>query len=343
MKETITQKEAEKMMNLYGTSQTPFFFMIDFEGLNSFVRPLCELEDIQYNFRGKTNTVITSQDSPFFGRLNASPPSFGDYQEAFNLVQQGIHKGDSYLVNLTFKSPIDINHGLDEIYYNTVAPYRLLVPGYFTMFSPESFVQIRRNMISSFPMKGTIRANIPNAKEIILTNLKETAEHSTIVDLIRNDLSMVSKNVQVQKWRYIDKIDTSAGEILQVSSSITGQLSDNWSSHIGTIISTLLPAGSISGAPKKKTLEIIRKSELRQRGWYSGVCGIYDGLSLDSAVMIRMITEEEGMKFYHSGGGITAMSDVHSEYKELQDKIYVPTRRNNQNPRRQDFSIRATQ
>ena len=92
-----------------------------------------------------------------------------------------------------------------------------------------------------------------------------------------------------------------------------------------TVISLAeLPAGSICGAPKKKTLEIISKSETYKRGYYTGVFGIFDGSELQSAVMIRFI-EKNGTEFlFKSGGGITFYSDPVKEYQELIDKVYVP-------------------
>jgi para-aminobenzoate synthetase component I len=173
-------------------------------------------------------------------------------------------------------------------------------------------------------MKGTIDAAIENAEEVILSDKKEYAEHCTIVDLIRNDLSMVAKDVFVNKFRYIDKIKTHEKELLQVSSRICGKLGEDYYKRIGDIIFSLLPAGSISGAPKKKTIEIIKKVEGYDRGYYTGVFGCFDGTKLDSGVMIRFIEKINGELFYKSGGGITVYSDPKSEYQELIDKVYVP-------------------
>ena len=110
-------------------------------------------------------------------------------------------------------------------------------------------------------MKGTINATLPDAENQLLTNEKEQREHYTIVDLMRNDLSMVAKNIQVKKFRYIDRIKTQKGEILQTSSEIYGKLNENWQNQIGDILEKLLPAGSISGAPKEKTTQIIQQAE----------------------------------------------------------------------------------
>ena len=147
-------------------------------------------------------------------------------------------------------------------------------------------------------MKGTIDASIKNAEQIIMSDPKESAEHNTIVDLIRNDLSMISKNVRVEKFRYIEKITTTDKTLLQVSSKITDGLEDDFNSRLGELIFDLLPAGSISGAPKKKTVEIINEHEIYSRGFYTGVFGYFDGSSLDSGVMIRFIEKTKDGLIY---------------------------------------------
>jgi para-aminobenzoate synthetase component 1 len=173
-------------------------------------------------------------------------------------------------------------------------------------------------------MKGTIEANIPNAKERILRDSKEMAEHIMIVDLMRNDLAMVAKDVKVESFRYIDKIRAGDKELLQVSSKITAKLPIDWRDNLGTIIDRLLPAGSITGTPKISTVEIINDIENYDRGFYTGVFGIFDGQNLYSAVMIRFIEKDGKKLYYKSGGGITIDSDTFSEYNELIDKIYIP-------------------
>jgi para-aminobenzoate synthetase component 1 len=137
-------------------------------------------------------------------------------------------------------------------------------------------------------------------------------------------MSIIADRVQVDKFRYIDKIKTDSGVLLQVSSEIKGRLRPGYESHLGEIVTSMLPAGSVTGAPKKQTLAIIKENENYERGWYTGVFGVFDGKSLDSAVMIRYIEAHSGKLFYKSGGGITYMSDPEKEYNELISKIYVP-------------------
>jgi para-aminobenzoate synthetase component 1 len=200
----------------------------------------------------------------------------------------------------------------------------------FVVFSPERFVRIADGVIRTHPMKGTIDANLPDAAARILNDFKERAEHFTIVDLLRNDLNRVAKKVRVERFRYLDHIITERGSLLQVSSEIAGDMPGDWRDHIGDILLQLLPAGSVTGAPKRKTVEIINAIEGYERGFYTGVFGVFDGQVFDSAVMIRFIENIGGQLMFKSGGGITALSDARKEYQEMIDKVYVPIARNHQ-------------
>jgi para-aminobenzoate synthetase component 1 len=173
-------------------------------------------------------------------------------------------------------------------------------------------------------MKGTIDASLPDAENTILRDEKEMAEHATIVDLLRNDLSMVAEEVRVTNYRYVERINTMQQDLLQVSSEITGRLPVDYKQHLGDILFALLPAGSICGAPKIRTLDIISQAEGYDRGFYTGVCGYFDGESLDSAVMIRFLEQTDNGLVYKSGGGITFQSELDKEYEELIQKVYVP-------------------
>ena len=155
-------------------------------------------------------------------------------------------------------------------------------------------------------------------------DVKEKAEHYTVVDLLRNDLSMVADHVEVDEFQRIDLIKTKQKNLLAMSSEISGDLKPQFHNKIGSIMDKLLPAGSILGAPKPKTLEIIAEAEEDSRGFYTGVCGWFDGENLDSCVMIRFIEKEGDKLFFRSGGGITHLSKLEDEYQEMKNKIYVP-------------------
>jgi para-aminobenzoate synthetase component 1 len=250
--------------------------------------------------------------------------AFSDYEVAFADIRKQIKAGNSFLTNLTFPTPIDINLTFNQIFELSQAKYKVLIENEFLCFSPETFVTIQQGIISTFPMKGTINASVPMADQLIMSNTKEIAEHNTVVDLLRNDLSLVAKDVTLKRFRYIDRITTHLGELLQVSSEISGRLPDNYHQHLGDILFAMLPAGSVTGAPKNRTVAIIKNAEKTDRGYYTGICGIFDGKNLDSAVMIRFIEIHKGKMRFRSGGGITFLSKAREEYNELIDKVYVP-------------------
>ncbi len=258
--------------------------------------------------------------------LEKRPISLAQYKKKFLSIQEQIRSGNSYLLNLTAKTPIKTPLSLDEIYEKACSKFKLQYKEKFVCFSPERFVQIKNNTIATFPMKGTIDAKIKNAKALLLNDEKEKAEHVMVVDLLRNDLSIVAKKVRVKKFRYTELVQAGNKTLLQISSKITGTLPNNWHANMGDILLKLLPAGSITGTPKKKTTEILKEIENYKRGYYTGIFGIYDGKNLDSSVMIRFIEKTKNNQyFYKSGGGITCDSVCGSEYQELIDKIYIPS------------------
>ena len=309
-----------------GRGRIPFLFLVDFEMEKPLIYRLDEVDPNKILFdvngtRNQTEHFVVSESAI----IEKHPEPWTSYKKKFDNVFRRLEFGDSFLTNLTIKTEIAIRRSLREIFLESNAKYKLLFGDEFLVFSPETFIQVKDGMIFSFPMKGTIDAAIPDAERKILSDLKETSEHITIVDLIRNDISQIASDVRVSRFRYIDRIRTSSKTLLQVSSEIVGQLDDGYLSELGSILVRLLPAGSVSGAPKPRTLEIIRQTELGKRGYYTGVFGIFDGQSLDSGVMIRFI-ERQGLKyFYRSGGGITTQSKGESEYQEAIDKVYVPT------------------
>ncbi|MDE5902667.1 MAG: aminodeoxychorismate synthase component I [Muribaculaceae bacterium] len=315
-----------RRMNECGALKTPFLFAVDYHMRRAFFTD-APYGDSSVKWRiGNAGNAggEAPAAAPYLNVVN--PVGRREYARAFATVNYGLHRGDSFLVNLTAATEVECSP-LEDIFLAADAPYRLLIPGEFVCFSPESFVRISPDgVISAFPMKGTIRADIPDARRLLEENPKELAEHYTIVDLLRNDLGMVARNVRVSRFRYFDLIATSRGPIYQTSSRIDGDLPAGWPSRLGDIILPMLPAGSICGAPKEATLEIIRRAETLERGWYTGVFGLFDGRSLDSAVMIRCIQRHaDGRLMFHSGGGITSSSRMEDEYRELTDKIYLST------------------
>jgi para-aminobenzoate synthetase component 1 len=269
------------------------------------------------------NHSIKKSTAPPF-QLSANPPDPHVYYRAFKQVIEQIHYGNSFLLNLTMPTRVESNYSLSEIFAGSRAPFKLYLEDKLVVFSPERFIRIRDRSITSNPMKGTMDASVPEAYRLLASDPKEDAEHNTIVDLIRNDLSTVASQVRVKRFKYIEKLKTNRGELLQMSSEITGKLPANFKVRLGEILFTLLPAGSICGAPKKKTLQIIKNVEDYERGFYTGVFGYFDGENLDAAVAIRYMEKQGEGLIFKSGGGITFKSDWKKEYHEMLNKVYVP-------------------
>ncbi|MGE0021338.1 MAG: aminodeoxychorismate synthase component I [Draconibacterium sp.] len=317
-------EEIKNKMNRLGKQGEPFVFLVDFE----MEKPRL------FSLNGNDQKIWF--EIPGFAKLpgnrgkiklkywETSPVLFERYKTGFDLVKKHILNGDTYLLNYTQPTPVKTNLAPAEIFSVSSAPFKIYLENEFICFSPERFVQIEDGKIFSHPMKGTIDAEQENAIDKILNDKKELAEHNTIVDLIRNDISLVADDVRVDKFRYISHIKTNNKNLLQVSSAISGVLPANFAEQIGDIIFALLPAGSVSGAPKRKTLEIIKAAENYKRGYYTGVFGVFDGKNLDSCVLIRFIEMDGDSLIYKSGGGITFMSDAEKEYEEMLKKVYVP-------------------
>ena len=383
----MKQKIIDKI-NQLASQDEPFLFVINYQGDKAFIRLLSDInpEECLFDFEGRGNLSHawketwkegTSEEEISETTWQIEPPLYEDYERSFNIVKSNIMAGNSYLTNLTCRVPVSCNLSLEEIFHRAKGKYKLLLRRKrtqaedkahlkeenieenltpFVCFSPETFVRIKGGRIYSYPMKGTLDASLPNAEKQLMEDRKEAAEHATIVDLIRNDLSRVAEDVRVDKYRYIDVLHTNKGNILQTSSEISGRLPEDYPHHLGEILDAQLPAGSITGAPKDKTMQIIHEAEGYDRGFYTGIMGIYDQGELNSAVMIRFIEEEtspvdfeaDGEKnfkasegkgdeasegkgdeasrklYFKAGGGITSKSDCRREYEEVIQKIYLP-------------------
>ena len=324
------REEARQRMNNLAMQGVPFLFIIDYEGKRAVVEPENEVgaNELKYCFNGKGNATQTAKPANGDIEWDIEPPTEAEYQHSFNIVRNAMLAGNSYLANLTCRIGLRTNLSLLDLYHAAEARYRLWMKDKLVCFSPETFVKIAQGEISSYPMKGTAEDVSPLSAEQLLANEKEAAEHATIVDLIRNDLSMVANDVHVERYRYVERLNTHRGPLLQTSSEIRGRLMPHLMQRPGDVIFSQLPAGSITGAPKKKTVEVIAEAENYRRDFYTGVMGRWDNGELDSAVMIRFIDQCHGKLFFKAGGGITAKSNWKDEYHEVIEKVYAPICRN---------------
>ena len=309
-------------LNRFGRERQACFFLLDFE-LEAPLITAPDGEGIRFHFPGRPDVP----PAPFRPALEAYPIPVDRFERAFDVIQGGLGRGDSFLTNLTFATPVDLRGTLEDVYAATEAKYRVLLAGGFVCFSPETFVTISEaGYLETHPMKGTAPDTAAD-RRALLASAKETAEHATIVDLLRNDLSRVATGVEVTDYRYLRRIESGRGGLVQTSSKIGGRLPTDWPGQLGTILYELLPAGSVSGAPKEATLALIRAAEEGPRGYYCGVAGYYDGRTLDTCVLIRYLEATPAGYFFRSGGGITALSEAAAEYAELNAKIRLPYRK----------------
>lgn len=307
-------------MDEMGINRIPFLFIVNFDKTQGFVSPLEDVpEEIMYEFHAPPG----SKSNPNF-ELEKSPISPDSYRDQFEKVQKELKSGKASVINLTCATPLHTAASLEDLFHAASAKYKLYWKDHFTCFSPETFIKINNNTISTFPMKGTIDSSVSGAGEKILNDEKEIKEHTDVAQMMVDDLQKVANEVTISRFRYIEEIKTRDKTLLEVSSEITGNIKPKYRQKIGSILDQLLPAASICGRPRDAAMDIILLSEAHCRNYYTGVFGIFDGQSLDSAVLIRFIEKTTEGLVYKSGGGITLKSDWQMEYNEMIDKIYVP-------------------
>lgn len=263
----------------------------------------------------------------------------GEYDKAFARVHDHIELGDSYQVALTFPLRASFSGEAHALYSDLVGSQR---PAYaahlwhdtthIVSVSPERFFEIADGRIVTRPMKGTRpRGRWSGEDESLRTELasseKDRAENLMIVDLIRNDLGRVAEfgSVQVDEMFSIERYPT----VWQMTSQVSADLRENVS--LVDVFGALFPCGSVTGAPKARSMEIIADVESHPRGVYCGTVGFIppgDGLngsSFNVAIRTGVVDEIEGVVSYGVGGGITWSSDVDFEYEEALAKAKVLT------------------
>lgn len=322
----LDKLSAVARMNELGSRRCPFVFVVNYDGSKTLILPEEEVDPalFQYSFNGVGNAPKATPLREQKLSWTLTPPSYQQYARSFEVVQRAIAAGETSLVNLTCKVPVQTNLSLEELFCHADARYRLWIKDTMVCFSPEIFVQIRDGEIASYPMKGTIPALTPEAAQLLLDDPKEAAEHADVVALITADLAKVATGVHTVRYRYIDTLHTHKGDLLETSSEVRGTLAPDFHHHLGDILFTQLPAGSITGYPKGCAIDVITKAENYMRDFYTGVMGRWDGYSLDTGVLIRFMDQVDGQLYFKAGGGVTAQSRCQAEYDEVIAKMYVP-------------------
>ncbi len=187
--------------------------------------------------------------------------------------------------------------------------------------SPESQLRIEKGKAYINPIAGTFRRTGDDEKDKLLANelstdIKENAEHVMLVDLARNDLSRHASKVKVENYREIQFYS----HVLHMVSTVSGEL--NSDSNAVDMMTATFPAGTLSGAPKYKAMELIDKYENQSRGYYGGAIGLLDFQgNLNHAIMIRTFLSKNNTLFYQAGAGIVSVSKEKSELQEVNNKL----------------------
>ena len=153
-----------EVMNRWGAERKSFIFILDFELKRPIVLPLHEAAEngIFFTFDNCKNTDIHDTKHQEF-TFRKFPVSYPVFKKSFDKVLKEIKRGNSFLTNLTFPTSIETDLALREIFHQSEAPYKLLFKDQFVVFSPEPFIKITGGKITSYPMKGTIDASVPDA------------------------------------------------------------------------------------------------------------------------------------------------------------------------------------
>lgn len=187
--------------------------------------------------------------------------------------------------------------------------------------SPEAQLKIQKSKAVINPIAGTFKRTGNDEHDKILaqkltTDLKENAEHVMLVDLARNDLSRHAKDVKVDNYREVQFYS----HVIHLVSSVSGTL--NPDSNMIDMMMATFPAGTLSGAPKYKAMQLIDKYENQNRGYYGGAIGFMDfNGRFNHAIMIRTFLSKGNRLFYQAGAGIVAISNEESELQEVNNKL----------------------
>ncbi len=187
--------------------------------------------------------------------------------------------------------------------------------------SPEAQLKIQKRKAYINPIAGTFKRTGDDEKDKQLaqqlaTDIKENAEHVMLVDLARNDLSRHAGNVKVESYREIQYYS----HVLHMVSTVSGELHD--SSGVIDMMTATFPAGTLSGAPKYKAMQLIDQYENQARGYYGGAIGFIDfNGTFNHAILIRTFLSKNNYLFYQAGAGIVAISKEESELQEVKNKL----------------------
>lgn len=277
-------------------------------------------------------SLIRSKDVPVFPFAVKGVESSNISNEAYiEMVQKGIAsclRGDVFQIVLSRRFQQSFSG--DE--FNVYRALRSINPSPYLFFfdygdyklmgsSPESQLIIKNGKAVVHPIAGTFKRTGDDAidqqeAERLLKDSKENAEHVMLVDLARNDLSRVCDDVSVAQYRQVQYYS----HVIHLVSEVTGKVRPN--SNPFELLAKTFPAGTLSGAPKIKAMQLIDNYETTARSYYGGGIGFmgFDG-SCNHAIMIRTFLSKDNTLFYQAGAGVVAASKPESELQEVNNKL----------------------
>jgi len=249
------------------------------------------------------------------------------YRLAFDRIKHYLKEGDCYQVNLTQRfaanctgNPWTAYQTLRELNAAPFSAYLNLPEVQILSSSPERFLQLADGIVETKPIKGTRPRKVDEAedeqqKQLLVTSNKDRAENVMIVDLLRNDISKTCSEVRVPVLFDVETYAT----VHHLVSTVTGVLAKK--QHALDLLKSCFPGGSITGAPKIRSMEIIEEIEPHRRGIYCGSIG-YIGFNgnMDTNIAIRTLVHSNHTIRFWAGGGIVYDSVVEEEYQECFDK-----------------------
>ena len=292
-------------------------------GYNKAVLELKQLKDLILHGKKK------EQDE---GRLLGEVKPLFDSARYCEMVEEAkryIREGDIFQIVLSNRLSASFEGSL----FNTYRVLRTINPSPYMFYlsgtdvevagaSPETLVKLEDGVLHTFPLAGTRPRGLTEAEDKrleaeLLTDKKELAEHNMLVDLGRNDLGKVSQfgTVRVEKFHEIERYS----HVMHIGSTVRGELREGKDAL--DAIAAVLPAGTLSGAPKIRACQLIAKLEKNKRGIYGGAIGYIDFTgNMDTCIAIRIVYKKNGRVFVRSGAGIVADSVPETEFAECMNK-----------------------
>ena len=266
------------------------------------------------------------------GKLLGEVTPLFNKEEYCEMVEKGkhyIHEGDIFQIVLSNRLSAPFEGSL----FNTYRMLRTINPSPYMFYfsgtdvevagaSPETLVKLEDGILHTFPLAGTRKRGKTDEEDIaleeeLLKDEKELAEHNMLVDLGRNDLGKISKfgTVHVESLRKVVRFS----HVMHIGSTVAGQIRDDKDAL--DAIEAVLPAGTLSGAPKIRACKLIGELENNKRGIYGGAIGYIDFTgNMDTCIAIRIAYKKNGKVFVRSGAGIVADSVPETEFEECLNK-----------------------